>query len=74
MLNQIEQFKPSAVGQISPEESINRSRRLGVDLARLVALAADSLREPDIALHDRDAVGVDGAQVGVLEKPDKASQ
>ena len=37
----------------------------------LGALAADAPRQLDILGHDGDALGVDGAQVGVLEQPDE---
>ncbi|EEE65135.1 hypothetical protein OsJ_20208 [Oryza sativa Japonica Group] len=37
----------------------------------LSALAADPARELDVLGHDGDALGVDGAQVGVLEQPDE---
>jgi histone H3 len=38
---------------------------------RLRALAADATRELDVLGHDGDALGVDGAEVGVLEETDK---
>ena len=38
---------------------------------RLGALAADPAGELDVLGHDRDALGVDGAQVGVLEEADE---
>jgi hypothetical protein len=37
----------------------------------LVAFAADSLGKLNIALHNRDPIGVDGAEVGVLEEADE---
>ena len=37
----------------------------------LVTLASDATREHHVARHDRDALGVDGAQVGVLEEADE---
>jgi hypothetical protein len=37
----------------------------------LSALSADSAGELDVLGHDGDALGVDGAQVGVLEKADQ---
>jgi hypothetical protein len=39
----------------------------------LRALATDSAGQLDILGHDGDTLGVDGAQVGVLEKADKVS-
>ena len=42
-------------------------------LISLVALAADSLGKLDIPLHDSDTVGVDGAEVSVLEEADEVS-
>ena len=36
--------------------------------ANLAALATDAARELDVLRHDGDALGVDGAQVGVLEE------
>ena len=42
------------------------------DQARLLsALAADAARQLDVLRHDRDALGVDGAQIGVLEEADQ---
>ena len=38
---------------------------------RLRALAADAAGELDVLGHDGDALGVDGAQVGVFEEPDE---
>ena len=38
---------------------------------RLSALATDAACQLDILRHDRDALGVDGAQVGVLEEADE---
>merc|ERR1719464_1459952 len=35
------------------------------------ALAADATGELDVLGHDGDTLGVDGAQVGVLEQPDQ---
>ena len=37
----------------------------------LCALTADAARELDVLGHDRDTLGVDGAQVGVLEQADQ---
>ena len=37
-------------------------------LINLRALAADAARQLDVLGHDGDALGVDGAQVGVLEQ------
>jgi len=37
----------------------------------LGALAADAAGELDVLGHDGDALGVDGAEVGVLEEADK---
>ena len=39
----------------------------------LGALSADAAGELDVLGHDGDALGVDGAQVGVLEQPDQVS-
>ena len=39
--------------------------------ARLGALAADPAGELEVLGHDRDALGVDGAQVGVIEEADE---
>ena len=39
--------------------------------AGLRALTADAAGEVDVLGHDGDALGVDRAQVGVLEEPDK---
>ena len=38
---------------------------------RLRALPADAARELDVLRHDRDALGVDRAEVGVLEEADE---
>ena len=40
---------------------------------RLVALAPDASGQLDVLGHDRDPLGVDGAEVGVLEEPDEVS-
>jgi hypothetical protein len=40
-------------------------------LKRLRALATDAAGELDVLGHDRHALGVDGAQVGVLEEADE---
>jgi hypothetical protein len=40
-------------------------------LRRLGALAADAAGELDVLGHDGDALGVDGAEVGVLEEADQ---
>ena len=40
---------------------------------RLGALATDAAGELDVLGHDGDALGVDGAQVGVLEEADEVS-
>jgi len=45
-------------------EAVNLPRRLG-------ALAADAAGELDVLGHDGDALGVDGAEVGVLEEADQ---
>ena len=37
----------------------------------LRALTADAARELDVLRHDRDALGVDRAQVGVLKEADE---
>ena len=37
---------------------------------RLVAIATDAAGKVEVARHDGDALGVDGAEVGVLEEPD----
>ena len=47
--------------------TITRFRR------RLRALAADPAGQLDVLGHDSDALGVDGAQVGVLEEADEVS-
>ena len=39
--------------------------------AHLRALAADAARELDVLGHDGHALGVDGAEVGVLEEADE---
>jgi len=41
------------------------------DVAFLGAFAADSPRQLDVFGHDGDTLGVDGAQVGVLEQTDQ---
>ena len=41
---------------------------LGICSGHLRALAADAARELDVLGHDGDALGVDGAQVGVLKQ------
>jgi hypothetical protein len=40
-------------------------------LRHLGALAADAAGELDVLGHDGDALGVDGAEVGVLEEADQ---
>ena len=40
---------------------------------RLGALASDAAGQLDVLGHDGDALGVDGAEVGVLEEPDEVS-
>ena len=39
-----------------------------VDSVRLSAFSTDATSQLDILRHDGDALGVDGAQVGVLEQ------
>uniref|UniRef100_A0A8C1JU95 Core Histone H2A/H2B/H3 domain-containing protein n=1 Tax=Cyprinus carpio TaxID=7962 RepID=A0A8C1JU95_CYPCA len=47
---------------------------LGCDAAAgLSALSADAARQLDVFGHDGDSLGVDGAQVGVLEQTDQIS-
>ena len=45
--------------------------RASEDTCNLGALATDAAGELDVLGHDGDALGVDGAQVGVLEEPDE---
>jgi hypothetical protein len=40
-------------------------------IRRLRALPTDATRELDVLGHNGDALGVDGAEVGVLEQPDE---
>ena len=40
---------------------------------RLSALAADAARQLNVLRHDRDALGVDCAQIGVLEETDEVA-
>ena len=40
---------------------------------RLCALAADAARQLDVLRHDRDALGVDRAQIGVLKETDEVA-
>ena len=40
---------------------------------RLGALTTDAAGEQDVLGHDGDALGVDGAEVGVLEEADEVS-
>jgi len=49
------------------EELVQAANLLG----HLGALAADAAGELDVLRHDGDALGVDGAQVGVLEEADQ---
>ena len=42
--------------------------RRSMNTIRLGALAADAAGELDVLRHDGDALGVDGAEVGVLEE------
>ncbi len=42
-------------------------------MIRLCALATDAACQLDVLGHDGDAVGVDGAQVGVLEQANEVS-
>merc|ERR1719408_128324 len=42
-----------------------------MSVCRLRALAADAARELDVLRHDRHALRVDGAEVGVLEEADQ---
>eukprot|EP00939_MAST-03C_sp_MAST-3C-sp1_P002920 g2920.t1 len=52
------------------------ARVLEVDsrcIRHLGSLSTDAAGELDVLRHDRDTLGVDGAQVGVLEKSDKVS-
>uniref|UniRef100_A0A0E0PTU2 Uncharacterized protein n=1 Tax=Oryza rufipogon TaxID=4529 RepID=A0A0E0PTU2_ORYRU len=51
----------------NPYESSENQRRAD----GLSALAADPAGELDVLGHDGDALGVDGAQVGVLKEPDE---
>jgi hypothetical protein len=44
---------------------------LSPGIRRLGALPADAARELDVLGHDGDALGVDGAEVGVLEQADE---
>eukprot|EP00968_Pinguiococcus_pyrenoidosus_P008691 scaffold639_cov304-Pinguiococcus_pyrenoidosus.AAC.14 len=45
----------------------------GKDVRSLRALSADAARQLDVLGHDGHALGVDGAQVGVLEEADQVS-
>ena len=38
---------------------------------RLVAIATDAAGKVEVARHDGDALGVDGAEVGVFEEADE---
>ena len=42
-----------------------------VSTTRLRALTTDTASKLDVLRHDSDSLGVDGSQVGVLEKADK---
>ena len=55
-------------GDIRGRESSVRSH---CRAKRLSALAADAARQLDVLRHDRHTLGVDGAQVGVLEEADE---
>ena len=47
--------------------------RLSGGASRLGPLAADTTSQLDVLGHDGDTLGVDGAQVGVLEETDQVS-
>ena len=55
------------VATVNAVSTIAHSRR------RLRALAADPAGQLDVLGHDGDALGVDGAEVGVLEEADEVS-
>ena len=42
-------------------------------VCNLSTLSTDTAGELDVLGHDGDTLGVDGAQVGVLEQPDEVS-
>ena len=58
-----------------PPEQRKRGGRVrryaSLPIARLRAFATDAARELDVLGHDGDALGVDGAEVGVLEEADQ---
>ena len=55
------------VATVNAVSTITHSQR------RLRALAADPAGQLDVLGHDGDALGVDGAEVGVLEEADEVS-
>ena len=52
-------------------EQQQRQQHYSLCLVRSRTLPADAARELDVLGHDRDALGVDGAQVRVLEQADE---
>src|SRR6202142_204727 len=44
---------------------------VGAEVLRLSTLATDATGQLDVLWHDRHTLGVDGAQVGVLEETDE---
>ncbi|PAV84150.1 hypothetical protein WR25_11356 [Diploscapter pachys] len=53
-------------GRAPPESSVASGQR-----RNLVAFASDPSGELDVLGHDGDTLGVDGAQIGVLEQADQ---
>jgi hypothetical protein len=59
---------------VKKEKSVDGAQKdSSVKLRGLGPLTTDTPSELDILGHDCDTLGVDGAQVGVLEKPDQVS-
>ncbi|WVZ59556.1 LOW QUALITY PROTEIN: hypothetical protein U9M48_009681 [Paspalum notatum var. saurae] len=62
-----------AEGSRKRPKAAERNDEGGAAAGRSGALAPDAAGELDVLGHDGDALGVDGAEVGVLEEPHQAS-
>jgi hypothetical protein len=66
-------FNESVCSFYSKFVALKRAGSMFLKLLQLSTFSSDSSGELDVLWHDRDSLGVDGAQVGVLKKPDEVS-
>jgi|UniRef100_A0A804NS01 hypothetical protein len=64
-----EQKEPNRSKDSTSRDTEERPNNVDDDNGRSSPLAPDAARELDVLGHDGDALGVDGAEVGVLEEP-----